>query len=488
MSDHCVGAVPRRRWLVARMGANINDSTSTPSPAYVIRPMGRCLLHPDLRLHAHTERVDHSWEGEEIMKHRIITIATLTAAWAAAACSDATTPPPFAADPLENAVTAQASAFQRYVSIGTSISMGWQSDGLIAADQFSSWPGQLARLAGIPMTQPYIDGTGCRSPLVAPLASGKRLSGEAAGAPSGSLSCAALKPGIDLPTRNVAISGSTTWDALNQTPQTITDPFSAKLYDRVLAPGQTQVTAALFHRPTFVSIELGANEVINARSGIAIPGVTIVPFAQWAPVYSALVAAVAQKVKRGVLVGLINDVGTFPSFRTGSEIFADRLTLLGAFHVAVSPDCDASNNLIFTTVRIPTAVVAGLTNRAGNLPPFVFSCADGGATKQDFVLTPTEAAVVNSAMAAMNAHVRATADKYHFAAYNLEELFGMPNLKPPFNSVQFMTSAQPYGSYMSLDGIHPGAQGHTVLASAAARVINRRYGFGLPTSTIMAAR
>jgi len=366
--------------------------------------------------------------------------------------------------------------------------MGWQSDGLIAADQFSSWPGQLARLAGIPMTQPYIDGTGCRSPLVAPLASGKRLSGEAAGAPSGSLSCAALKPGIDLPTRNVAISGSTTWDALNQTPQTITDPFSAKLYDRVLAPGQTQVTAALFHRPTFVSIELGANEVINARSGIAIPGVTIVPFAQWAPVYSALVAAVAQKVKRGVLVGLINDVGTFPSFRTGSEIFADRLTLLGAFHVAVSPDCDASNNLIFTTVRIPTAVVAGLTNRAGNLPPFVFSCADGGATKQDFVLTPTEAAVVNSAMAAMNAHVRATADKYHFAAYNLEELFGMPNLKPPFNSVQFMTSAQPYGSYMSLDGIHPGAQGHTVLASAAARVINRRYGFGLPTSTIMAAR
>lgn len=422
------------------------------------------------------------------MKHRIITIATLTAAWAAAACSDATTPPPFAADPLENAVTAQASAFQRYVSIGTSISMGWQSDGLIAADQFSSWPGQLARLAGVPMTQPYIDGTGCRSPLVAPLASGKRLSGEAAGAPSGSLSCAALKPGIDLPTRNVAISGSTTWDALNQTPQTITDPFSAKLYDRVLAPGQTQVTAALFHRPTFVSIELGANEVINARSGIAIPGVTIVPFAQWAPVYSALVAAVAQKVKRGVLVGLINDVGTFPSFRTGSEIFADRLTLLGAFHVAVSPDCDASNNLIFTTVRIPTAVVAGLTNRAGNLPPFVFSCADGGATKQDFVLTPTEAAVVNSAMAAMNAHVRATADKYHFAAYNLEELFGMPNLKPPFNSVQFMTSAQPYGSYMSLDGIHPGAQGHTVLASAAARVINRRYGFGLPTSTIMAAR
>ena len=415
------------------------------------------------------------------MKHRIFTIATLALAWAASACSDASAP-------VANPVTDQAAAFKRYVSIGTSVSMGWQSDGAIAADQNNSWPAQLSRLAGIPMTQPYIDGTGCRSPLVAPLASGKRLSGEAAGAPSGSLSCAALKPGIDLPTRNVAVSGATTWDALNQTPQTITDPFGAKLYAHILAAGQTQVTAALLHKPTFVSIELGANEVTNARSGIAIPGVTIVPFAQWAPVYSALVATVAQKVTRGVLVGLINDVGTFPSFRKGSEIFADRLTLLGAFHVAVSPDCDASNNLIFTTVRIPTAVVAGLTNRAKNLPPFVFSCADGGATAQDFVLTPAEAAVVNSAMAAMNAHVRATADKYQFATYNLEELFGIPNLKPPFNAVQFMTSAEPYGSHVSLDGIHPGAQGHTVLASAAARVINQRYGFRLPTSTILAAR
>ena len=421
------------------------------------------------------------------MKHRIITIATLTAAWAAAACSDATTPPPFAADPLENAVTAQASAFQRYVSIGTSVSMGWQSDGGIAADQYNSWPGQLSRLAGIPMTQPYIGGTGCRSPLVAPLASGKRLSGEAAGAPSGSLSCAALQPGIDLPTRNVAISGATTSDALNMTRETVTDPFDAKLYAHILAPGQTQVTAALLQKPTFVSIELGANEVTKARSGIAIPEVTIVPFKTWAPVYSALVAAVAQKVKRGVLVGLINDIGTFPSFRKGSEIFADRLTLLGAFHVAVSPDCDASDNLIFTTVRIPTAVVAGLTNRAGSLPPFVFSCADGGATVQDFVLTPAEAAIVNSAMAAINAHVRATADKHQFATYNLEELFGMPNLKPPFNAVQFMTSAQPYGPHMSLDGLHPGALGHTVLASAAARVINTRYGFNLPLHSIVAS-
>ena len=138
-------------------------------------------------------------------------------------------------------------------------------------------------------------------------------------------------------------------------------------------------------------------------------------------------------------------------------------------------------------MRIPTAVVAGLTNRAGSLPPFVFSCADGGATVQDFVLTPAEAAIVNSAMAAINAHVRATADKHQFATYNLEELFGMPNLKPPFNAVQFMTSAQPYGPHMSLDGLHPGALGHTVLASAAARVINTRYGFNLPLHSIVAS-
>ena len=36
--------------------------------------------------------------------------------------------------------------FQRYFAIGTSVSMGWRSDGVVAASQATSWPAQLAAM------------------------------------------------------------------------------------------------------------------------------------------------------------------------------------------------------------------------------------------------------------------------------------------------------------------------------------------------------
>jgi len=52
--------------------------------------------------------------------------------------------------------------------------------------------------------------------------------------------------------------------------------------------------------------------------------------------------------------------------------------------------------------------------------------------------------------------------------------------------VTLMTTATPYGPYMSLDGFHPSALGQTVLTDAAANAINARYRLGIPTG-LMAA-
>jgi len=402
------------------------------------------------------------------------------------ACSD--TPSPLSPDRAPQAALEESNALlQRYVAIGTSVSMGWQSDGLTAASQYDSWPAQFTRMSGVAFTQPYVSGTGCRAPLAAPLASGLRISGEPAGAPAASLACAPLQGGITLPTQNVAINGATTFNALNSTPESFADPFTPKLYGLVLPPGTTQLRAAMQQKPRVVSVELGANEVLPARSGIAIPGTTITPFAAWAPLYDALVDTVQQVAPRVVLVGLISDVATFPGFRRGAEIYADAAMLLGAFHVQVAADCDANQNLVFVPVRIPTAVATGIGRRNAGLSPTVLSCADGGSGVQDFILTPAEAGVVNAALGQMNAHIRAVADRHKLAHFALETLYGMPGLKPPFSSVQLMTSAQPYGSLISLDGIHPSGAGHAILASAAARALNARYNMRLPEASAFIA-
>ena len=38
----------------------------------------------------------------------------------------------------------------------------------------------------------------------------------------------------------------------------------------------------------------------------------------------------------------------------------------------------------------------------------------------------------------------------------------------------------PYGQYVSLDGVHPNAQGYQEMANAAADALNSTYGFAIP--------
>lgn len=46
----------------------------------------------------------------------------------------------------------------------------------------------------------------------------------------------------------------------------------------------------------------------------------------------------------------------------------------------------------------------------------------------------------------------------------LEVLYGRADIKGPFSVIQLMTSAQPYGALVSLDGIHPSGEGQRVIA------------------------
>jgi len=406
----------------------------------------------------------------------------------AGACADRPSPTAPTATPSLTQVET-ANLLRRFASIGTSISMGVQSDGVNAATQAQSWPAQLASRAGVPFEQPLIAGFGCKAPIAAPLANGRRTSGEPLTTPDSLLNCDPLQPGVELPAANVAISGALTADALFTTRETARGVLARNLYSRVLPPMTTQLQAALHRRPQVVSLELGANEILGTRVGAVIADTTYVPVAKWAPLYDAVLDSVTRTVPRVVTVGLIRDAATFPGFRFGYEIAADAPALLAAFHVAVAPDCTGSQNLIFVPVSIPTAVATGLAYRSRGLPPFTFSCAGGGSNARDYILDPSERAQVNQLLADVTTHIRAAADRRRLAYFELEVLYGLPNLKPPFSSVALMTTAAPYGPYISLDGIHPNGAGQAILASAAARALNERYRLRIPdASSFIAAR
>src|SRR3990170_8572860 len=98
-------------------------------------------------------------------------------------------------------------AFERYVSIGTSVSMGIQSAGVFYATQQHAWPALLAHqvFSSSRFTIPLIQGPGCHSPLIAPIQLQRRLSGaQFPGVKEEDLVCV-IYPCITRPTNNVAI-------------------------------------------------------------------------------------------------------------------------------------------------------------------------------------------------------------------------------------------------------------------------------------------
>lgn len=368
--------------------------------------------------------------------------------------------------------------FARYVAIGTSVSMGWRSDGVLATSQETSWPVQFAALEGHTMTVPRIAAPGCGAPLAAPLATGLRVSGEPASASFNSRTCAPNETGVVLPAANVAMNGALTSAALYATPEH-PDPFYAVLYSRVLAPGQSQVTAMEAQHPSFVSVELGANEVLGVRDGAYVPFQTVVPVSAWLPDYRLVLDRVQAMTRHAVLVGLAAHAINFPSFRTGDELWAARATFL-PFNVAVSADCQGSANVLFVPIIVPTAVGRGAYYQSHHYGPYPLSCADSpalapdGSVIRDYILSPTDIALVDEQLATMNAIIRAEATRRHFAYFPLGALYDDVNVKAPFSAITLMTSPEPYGPYISLDGIHPSAKGNAVLAAAAMRAVAER--------------
>ena len=406
---------------------------------------------------------------------------------ALAACADDSLSPTEARRPVNDLtpdfLSEGEGVFQRYVAIGTSISMGVASDGVYAASQQSSWPAQLARLAHRELSLPLIEGPGCSAPFAAPLITGRRTNGESAGLPFLQRACMPNEAGVTLPTGNVAIDGARTGHALTATPEN-PDPGHATQYPRVLAPGQSQVTAMEAQNPKIVSVELGGNDILGASHGFYMPGVNVVPVVAWEPQYRQVVARVDAAAKHAVLVGLVNDVRSFPAFRTGDEFWNARATFQ-RLNVVISSNCEGSTNLLFVPYIVPVAAGTGAFYNSRGFGPYTFSCTNTTGPVEDYILDAADVAGVNTQLAAMNAVIRNEAQTRGFAYFPLGALYEGVALdtKPAFDAFAILTSSQPYGPYISLDGIHPSAEGQRVLADAAARALNETYRFGIPTST-----
>ncbi len=383
---------------------------------------------------------------------KVVRIAVAALAVSVASCAD-----------LSSGPEGNSANLNRYVAMGSSVSMGVASDGIVAESQLQAWPRLLAADVGVEFSTPQIQAPGCRAPLVAPLANLRRADNTLI---TDVGTCAENAAGVTLPSQNVAISGATAGDATGSTPHA-----SRPLYGRILGTGQTQLTAMRSMNPTFVSVEFGANELLPALSGL----VTDLDVGGFGGSMTSITTTIRQQTTAQAIYALVpTDLRKFPAVRTATEMASQRAAF-ATRNVAVNANCDASPNYVTLTGKIIPALLSGATRAAGGLGPADLSCADVPNTR-DGVLTEAEFATINTAAAALNTTITNRATAGGFATFSLGALYDTAKDGVPFSLQALLTSPTPFGSLISLDGIHPSATGQAVLAAAAKAGIIAKYG------------
>jgi hypothetical protein len=275
---------------------------------------------------------------------------------------------------------------------------------------------------------------------------------------------------------NVAVPGAETFDA------TLPVGPKANILTTLVLGGKTQVKRALDANPTFVSIELGPNNVLGAAlSGLltATPGVTtgLTPLATFVTSYAAMTKELTDSVHdlKGVIINVPN-ISTIPALVPGA-VFANpaanaALNAATGKTVVVLPNCAATTSLV--SLSIINAIKA-------SQHPATLSCDRAPDPNYPllgdiFILDATEQATVTQRVTDFNIYLKAKADSLGFAHYDfkgaLDALRGTADVK---TIVDFTSATNPCGLAISLDCVHPSARGSAIMANGIIDAINARY-------------
>ena len=393
-------------------------------------------------------------------------VAALGAVVALAACSDKP-------NPLGPSTPVGGDIFKSYVAIGNSITAGYQSGGINDSTQRQSFAFLLAGQMGTQYHYAALAKPGCPAPI-ANTQTGARVSGAA------STACA-LRIGSSVTDilNNVAVPGARVLD-----PSSSSTVASNALTTFILG-GKSQAQRALDAQPTFVTIWIGNNDVLEAgASGIIVPIAGVSPGivstqAQFQTSYEAMITQLvdSEPSLKGVLIGVVQVAG-IPLLQSGALIASSAAIQAGISQAAgqtvtIHPNCTGSASLVSVPQLIPLI-------RSGAHPPLI-SCQPGvvpGTLVGDlFVLDATEQATLGAAIAGYNSYIQTKAAAIGFGYYDPNILLAAKKATgeiPPFPS--FASTNQTFGTFISLDGIHPSAAAHKVIANELIGVINAKYG------------
>ncbi len=353
--------------------------------------------------------------------------------------------------------------FTSFVTIGNSLTAGFQNNSLYESAQECSYGNLIAQQVDATYAQPLFDETGTAGKMsIVSLDPLEIAYSTESGNP--------LNLDYPAPYNNLGIPGALLYDVLNATDANTCASGLAgspnELFDVVLRGLGTQFQQAQLLTPTFVTLWIGNNDILGyATSGGYYPYTSETDFEY---LYGLLADNIAT-LNADVVVANIPSVTAIPFFTTIPPMLPDSL---GNYTIPVYGDTgDGVRMLIFgkdlLTLSASGMLALGYGTEGNPLPTTV-------------VLDSLEVATVANVTTFYNATISDLASANGFTLVDIYSFFN--DIAANGYSVDGLdfTTAYIEGGLFSLDGVHPTSRGYGVVANKFIETINAEFDADIP--------
>lgn len=372
--------------------------------------------------------------------------------------------------------------FTRFVTIGNSLTAGYQSSALYESAQEYSFGNLIAKQVGANFEQPLVSDpglslTGGRLEVasVSPFAT---VANTNSGSP--------LNTNYPAPYNNLGIPSAYVYDVLHATSATtcyysllpvVGEPIP--FFDLVLRGQGTQFQQARALHPTFLALWIGSNDaLINALSGGLIPFTPV-------PNFTVMINQIADSIAS---LGCKVAIGNIPEDmdRAFIETVGGQLLMAGVpaiYGVSASGDTipmDLTKNYVLLTA------LSELYDASGN--PSGVGLSPLKPLGNRYILDEGEYAALQTAIDGYNSAISNAAQSHGFALVDLYDYFKKIKASEAtggtvINGIRFATTYVT-GNLISLDGLHPTYQGQALIANEFIKSINQKFDASIPSINV----
>lgn len=370
-----------------------------------------------------------------------------------------------------------------FVSVGNSLTAGFQSNGLRKDWQENSYPALIAKAMGIADYQlPLIDTPGIgrlkidgktASPLVM---EGATIAPKPLTRPTSDM---LLNRSLPRPYNNLGVPGATTLDFMNAYDSNTSQSKGNGYFNIVLRGGlfqnSTMLRQAIQLKPTVMTLWLGNNDILGGiTAGTVVEGVTVTPTAVYTALMDKALDTLLRETTAHIFMANIPSIVTIPFVTT-----VPKVVISATFQPVIDTATKSPIPVLTKEADVEYILLPALAEYAkGTGVPKGVLNGTGDSLAVTMTLTKAEVATANKLTDEYNAYLKKKAEDNASRITLVDVNKLLADLKD--GKIAGLSAKFPLldasGSAFSLDGVHPNTKGYRHVTNLFIDAINDKLG------------